>query len=172
MLLGNLRGPQGFQGFQGSAGSQGSQGSQGLAGIGTQGSQGSQGSAGLGSQGSQGFQGSQGVAGNTFNGGGNVGAAATPATSGTMSVTMDTAVKTITPTGACTFNASGGVAGQLVTFAILTSGTSSFTLTWSTNFKVTGTLATGTVSGRRFSVTFRCVNGTLWQEIGRTAAMA
>lgn len=179
MLVANLKGPQGFQGSQGAAGlgsqgAQGFQGSQGLAGLGSQGSQGfqgSQGAAGSGSQGSQGSQGFQGVAGNTFAGGGNIGAAATSATTGTMTVTMDTAVKTITPTGACTFNASGGVAGQLVTFVILTSGVSSFTLTWNTNFKAVGTLATGTSNNKRFSITFRCVDGTLWQEIGRTAAM-
>lgn len=162
MLLMNLIGPQGFQGVQGAGGAGGSQGFQGAAGLGSQGFQGSQGAAGLGSQG---FQGAQGVAGNV------VGAAATSATTGTMSVTMDTAVKTITPTGACTFNASGGTAGQLITFIVLTSGTSSFVLTWGTNFKAVGTLATGTVTAKRFSVTFRCVDGTLWQEIGRTAAM-
>jgi hypothetical protein len=83
---------------------------------------------------------------------------------------MNTAVITITPTGACTFNASGGVTGQITTFAITTSGTSSFTLTFGTNFRKAGTLATGTTSGRFFSVTFRCLNGTTWQEIGRTAA--
>jgi hypothetical protein len=103
--------------------------------------------------------------------GGLSGAAALPATTGTMTANMATArVLTITPTGACTFNASGGTAGHEVSFAISTSGTVSFVMTWGTNFRKAGTLSTGTVSARHFSVTFVCVNGTIWQEIGRTAA--
>jgi len=92
------------------------------------------------------------------------------ATSGTITVTMDGSYKTITPTGACTFNASGGVPGQRCAFIITTSGTTSYTLTWSTNFKATGTLATGTVSGKKFVVEF-IYDGTLWCECSRTAAM-
>lgn len=95
--------------------------------------------------------------------------AATSATTGTMTVNMTTAVITITPTGACTFNASGGRTGQIVTFSITTSGTTSFVLTFGTNFRKTGTLATGTVSARFFTVTFRCLNGTTWTEMCRTA---
>lgn len=105
-----------------------------------------------------------------FANGGVSGSAATSATTGTMTVPMTSSVITITPTGSCTFNASGGVAGQIVTFAITTSGTTSFVLTWGTNFRKVSTLATGTVSARFFSVTFICINGTIWQEIGRTAA--
>lgn len=101
--------------------------------------------------------------------GGRAGSAATSATTGTMTVNMTTAVITITPTGACTFNASGGIVGQITTFIITTSGTSSFVLTWGTNFRKTGTLATGTTSARFFAVTFVNVNGTIWQEIARTA---
>ena len=85
-----------------------------------------------------------------------------------MTVSMTTGIITITPTGACTFNATGGAIGNLVTFSITTTGTTSRTLTWGTNFRKVGTLATGTVSGRFFAVTFRCVNGTIWQEIART----
>lgn len=105
-----------------------------------------------------------------FANGGREGSAATSATTGAMTVNMTTSIITITPTGACTFNASGGVVGQIVTFIITTSGTSSFTLTWGTNYRKVGTLATGTTSARFFSVTFVCVNGTIWQEIARTAA--
>jgi hypothetical protein len=94
---------------------------------------------------------------------------ATPATTGAMTVPMDTDIKTITPTGACTFNATGGYIGRTVTFHITTNGTSSFTLTWGTNFRKTGTLATGTTSARFFSVSFRCLDGTTWTEIARTA---
>lgn len=97
-------------------------------------------------------------------------ASACPATTGAMTVTMGQGVRTITPTGACTFNASGGVAGQVCTFAITTAGSSSFTLTWGTNFRKTGTLATGATGARFFSVTFVCTNGTIWQEVARTAA--
>lgn len=104
-----------------------------------------------------------------FANGGISSAAATSATTGTMTVSMTTSVITITPTGACTFNASGGVAGQVITFSITTSGTTSFVLTFGTNFRKTGTLATGTVSARFFSVTFICINGTIWQEVSRTA---
>lgn len=107
----------------------------------------------------------------TFATGGNIGTAALSPTTGTVSVVMDSAVKTIAPSGNCTFNASGGVAGQLVTFVITTSGTTSRTLTWGTNFKTVSALATGTTSGRTFCVTFRCTNGTQWVEIGRTGSM-
>jgi hypothetical protein len=94
----------------------------------------------------------------------------TPATTGTMTVPMDTDIKTITPTGACTFNATGGYIGQIVTFHITTSGTSSFVMTFGTNFRKVGTLATGTTNARFFSVSFRNINGTTWTEIARTAA--
>lgn len=99
-------------------------------------------------------------------------AATTTATTGAITVQMGYSnVITITPTGACTFNATGGVVGERCTFVILTSGASSFTLTWGTNFKAVSTLATGTSTAKRFSVSFICVDGTLWQETGRTAAM-
>lgn len=104
-----------------------------------------------------------------FANGGFTGSAATSATTGAMTVTMNTRLITITPTGACTFNASGGVTGQVITFLVTTSGVSSFVLTFGTNFRSVGTLATGTTSARFFSVSFICVNGTTWQEIGRTA---
>lgn len=105
-----------------------------------------------------------------FANGGLSGSAAAPATSGAMTINMTSSVITIQPTGACTFNASGGVTGQRVTFVITTSGTTSFVLTFGTNYRKVGTLATGTVSARFFSVTFVCVNGTIWQEVSRTAA--
>jgi hypothetical protein len=94
----------------------------------------------------------------------------TPATTGTMTVPMNSDIKTITPSGNCTFNASGGTIGNIVTFHITTSGTASFTLTFGTNFRKTATLATGTTTARFFSVTFRCIDGTIWSEICRTAA--
>jgi len=105
-----------------------------------------------------------------FANGGISGASATSATTGIMTVPMTSSVITITPTGACTFNATGGIAGQVVTFSITTAGTSSFVLTFGTNFRKVSTLATGTVAARFFTVTFICINGTIWQEISRTAA--
>jgi hypothetical protein len=96
-----------------------------------------------------------------------MGIAATSATTGTISVAMDSAIKTITPTGACTFNATGGTVGQEVSFFITTAGVSSFVLTWGTNFRKTGTLTTGTTAARFFTVTFR-FDGTVWWEIART----
>lgn len=99
------------------------------------------------------------------------GTAATTATTGTMSVSMTTPQITITPTGACTFNATGGQINQQCVFSITTSGVSSFVLTFSGNYLAQGTLATGTTSGKKFSIGFVCVNGALWQETFRTAAM-
>ena len=97
---------------------------------------------------------------------------ATPATTGTQTLTMTgKSVFTITPTGACTFNASGGFAGQRVSLIITTSGTVSYVMTFSTNFKTVGTLSTGSTTAKVFCITFVCKDGTLWVEEGRTAAM-
>lgn len=99
--------------------------------------------------------------------------AATSAPTGTMTVDMSLPYqtsKTITPTGACTFNASGGTTGYYKTFVFTTSGTSAFVMTFNTNFKSAGTLSTGTVSGKIFAVTFYCTNGTQWIETARTIA--
>lgn len=150
-------GPQGLQGEPGPQGEAGLPGADGEPGV----------DGAPGADGQQGIQGIQGIPGPA---GGLLGAVAAPATTGTMTVDMTTnRVVTITPSGACTFNASGGTAGHEVTFAITTSGTTSRTLTWGTNFRKVGTLATGTVSARFFSVSFVCVDGTIWQETARTA---
>jgi hypothetical protein len=96
---------------------------------------------------------------------------ALPATTGIMTATMDSSIKSITPTGACTFNASGGLLGQECTFFITTSGTSSYVMTFNTNFKTVGTIATGTASNKIWSISFK-YNGTYWVEMCRsTAAM-
>lgn len=92
-------------------------------------------------------------------------------TTGTFTTTLtDISAFTITPTGDCTFNASGGASGQICSFVVTTSGTTSWNLTFGTNFKSTGVLATGTVSAKVFTITF-VYNGTNWNEIGRTTAM-
>lgn len=178
-------GPQGApgpKGDPGSAGATGPAGPQGAAGAigatGPAGPTGAQGPAGLiGLTGAPGPAGPAGPTGATGPQGPiGPGASATAATSGTtgvMTVTMPSVdqVITITPTGACTFNASGGVAGARCTFVITTTGTTSFTLTFgTTNFKTTGPLATGTVSGKVFAVSF-VYTGALWIETARTVAM-
>lgn len=104
-----------------------------------------------------------------FANGGRAGSAATSATTGTMTVSMTTSVITCTPSGNMTLNATGGVVGQITTFSFTTSGTTSFTITFGTNFRKTGTLATGVTSARFFTVTFLCLDGTIWTEISRTA---
>lgn len=97
---------------------------------------------------------------------------ATPATTGTQSLNMTgKSLFTITPTGACTFNASGGFAGQSVNMIITTSGTTARVLTFGTNFKSAGTLSTGTVTAKVFQISFVCKDGLLWVEEGRTIAM-
>jgi hypothetical protein len=118
----------------------------------------------------------------TLNGGYNDGVAAvldaTPSrvvalttTTGTQTVPMDRDQVQITPTGDCTFNAGTGIAaGYRTTFLITTSGTTSRTLTWGTGFKSTGTLATGTVSGKVFTVTFTLGGGN-WNETSRTGPL-
>jgi len=93
-----------------------------------------------------------------------------PAATGTIAATMDGTIKRITPTGACTFNATGGIIGQSCAFVITTSGTTTYTLTWGTNFKTTATLATGSVTAKVFVVNF-VYDGTKWNEVSRTVAM-
>lgn len=96
----------------------------------------------------------------------------TPATTGSMTVPMTSRIIQCTPTGNCTFNATGGVVGQLVTFLIYASGTVSRTITFGTNFIKQGTLATGTTNARYFAITFLNFNGSTWFEVKRTTAMS
>ena len=99
----------------------------------------------------------------------NVGAL-TPGTT----VSWDAATKvgaTLTPGQDETINVTGVVAGRLYSLAITTSGTTSWNLTLGTNFvTASGVLATGTVSGKKFTVLFLAVGTELW-EIARTGAM-
>jgi len=93
------------------------------------------------------------------------------ATSGTISVDPTLGeVFTCTPSNACTFNAASAAAGTQVTFVFTTSGTSSFVMTFGTSFKSTGTLATGTVTAKVFTVSF-ISDGTNLNETCRTGAM-
>ncbi len=79
-------------------------------------------------------------------------------------------VFTLTPAEAETINATNLAAGQRVNVVITTSGTNSYTLTFNTNFKITGTLATGATSGKVFVVAF-VSDGTNLNEVSRTTAM-
>lgn len=97
-------------------------------------------------------------------------ASATSATTGTMTVTMSAGIRTITPTGACTFNASGGAVGSVCTFVITTSGITPYNLTWNTGYKSQGVLSTGGVTAMKFTVTF-VFDGANWCEVARTTAM-
>lgn len=93
-------------------------------------------------------------------------------TTGTVSISTDYAeVQSISPTGDCTLNAiSAGGPNRRLSLVVTTSGTSNHVLTFGTNFKSTGTLATGTVSGKVFTVNF-VSDGTNLNETSRTTAM-
>jgi hypothetical protein len=78
---------------------------------------------------------------------------------------------TLVPAHTATINcATVPATGQEITLRILTSGTSSFTLTFGTNFKSTGTLATGTADAKVFVIKF-VSDGTNMNEVSRTTAM-
>lgn len=76
-----------------------------------------------------------------------------------------------TPASAETITAvPDGLPGQLYCLKIITSGTSSYVLTFSTNFKTTGTLTTGTADAKVFQIFFES-DGVVLNEVARTAAM-
>ena len=79
-------------------------------------------------------------------------------------------VFTLTPAQAEAVNATNVTNGEKVVINVLTSGTSSYTLTFGTNFVTTGTLATGTTSAKNFIIEFVSVGGNLI-EVARTTAM-
>ena len=76
----------------------------------------------------------------------------------------------VTPNGNASYTTSVPPAGYRATILILTSGTSSYTITFGTGFKTTGTLATGVTSARLFAVNF-VSDGTNLYEVSRTTAM-
>jgi len=76
----------------------------------------------------------------------------------------------ITVTAARTLTTTVPAAGVRCSVMVLTSGTSSFVITFGSGFKPVGTLATGTTTARVFVVNF-ISNGTNLYETGRTAAM-
>jgi hypothetical protein len=60
--------------------------------------------------------------------------------------------------------------GARVSIVVTTANTTSRTLTFGTNFKTTGTLATGTVASKVFTISF-IGDGTNLNEVSRTTAM-
>ena len=92
-------------------------------------------------------------------------------TTGTVSWSLSKASTfTLTPTGDMTLNATNLFIGQDITLIILTSGATSYTITFGTGIKSTGTLATGTGSGKYFIWQGTC-DGNALVETLRTAAL-
>lgn len=87
-----------------------------------------------------------------------------------MALGTNTSVK-VTPTATATYTSTVPAAGTRCTILVLTSGTTSYTLTFGSGFKPAGTLATGTTTARMFAVNF-ISDGTNLCETGRTAAYA
>jgi len=75
-----------------------------------------------------------------------------------------------TPTANRTVTTTVPRAGMHRTLILLTSGTTSYTYTFSTGFKSKGTLATGTVTAKRFVLEF-VSDGTYLIETARTTAL-
>lgn len=77
----------------------------------------------------------------------------------------------LTPNSTRTLTTTVPVAGTRRTLKILTSGSTSYVLTFGSGFKTTGTLTTGITTNRIFIVNF-ISDGTNMLETGRTAAYA
>jgi hypothetical protein len=167
-------GPQGPQGETGATGAAGAAGAPGTNGTnGATGSQGIQGVKGdTGAQGIQGIQGIQGATGST----GPAGASGQPLgftalANDTLALALATNIHIrLTVTAARTVTTTVPAAGVLCTVEIVTSGASSFVITFGTGFRTVSTLATGATTARVFVVTFRS-DGTVLREVCRTAAM-
>lgn len=86
-----------------------------------------------------------------------------------MEFDVNSSVK-VTPTGNATYTTGVPAAGSVSTLLILTSGVSSYTITFGTGFKTTGTLVTGVTSARIFALQF-ISDGTNLYELSRTVAM-
>jgi hypothetical protein len=80
-------------------------------------------------------------------------------------------VARVTPTATASYTTTVPAAGAICVLSILTSGATSYTITFSTGFKSTGTLATGTTTARYFNITF-VSDGTNLIEMSRTVAIA
>lgn len=92
-------------------------------------------------------------------------------TTGTVSMDFSLGpIYTVTPTGAITLNATNCATGKEATIIVTSSGTTSFTITPTTNFKGTA-LSTGTTTAKTFGWTFICNGTTAVQRGAATAAM-
>lgn len=90
---------------------------------------------------------------------------------GTLAMALGTnVVVRVTPNATATYTTTVAPAGSRASIIILTSGTTSYTITFGTGFVTTGTLATGTVTGKYFVINF-VSDGTSMIEAGRTVAM-
>lgn len=122
-----------------------------------------------GDKGDTGPQGPQGIQGNAGSNGTNTPVFTTLLNGSTaMGFATNTAVK-VTPTATATITTTVPAAGYETTLIVLTSGTTSYTLTFGTGFKPVSTLATGTTSGKLFTIRW-ISDGTNLIETGRTAA--
>jgi hypothetical protein len=96
----------------------------------------------------------------------------TPATTGSVSVDPSTEgpMFQVSPTGDMIINAAHAPAGMIVTFEFITVGTTNYNIDFSTNFRATAILSTGTSNAVYWTVTFRG-DGTNLVEIGRAGPM-
>jgi hypothetical protein len=172
------KGDNGSQGIQGLKGDKGDNGSQGIQGIpGNDGSPGTPGAKGdkgdTGNQGIQGIQGIQGVKGDTGAQGPMTGQPVGYVSLANDTLAQDLAVNIntqLTVTANRTLTTTVPAAGVMCSVTLISSGTTSYTVTFGTGFKPVSTLATGTTTARAFTVSFRS-NGTNLREYARTAAM-
>ena len=81
-------------------------------------------------------------------------------------------IQTLTPAEDETIAAvtTDAITGEVYFLKVVTSGTTSHTLTFGSNFKKTGTLATGTADAKTFLLGF-LFDGTNFVEVSRTTAM-
>jgi hypothetical protein len=92
-------------------------------------------------------------------------------TAGTVAMALATnAVVKVTPNATATFTTTVAPAGSRASVIIVTSGVTSYTITFGTGFLTTGTLATGTTTAKTFAIEF-VSDGTTMIETGRTTAM-
>jgi hypothetical protein len=110
------------------------------------------------------------VTGN-ITGGAQIAGKYTALSNGTTAMALATnAVAKVTPTATATYTTTVAPAGSRATVIIVTSGTTSYTITFGTGFVTTGTLATGTVTAKTFAIDF-VSDGTSMIETSRTTAM-
>lgn len=92
-------------------------------------------------------------------------------TAGTVAMALATnSVVKVTPNATATFTTTVAPAGSRAAVIVVTSGTTSYTITFGTGFLTTGTLATGTTTAKTFVIEF-VSDGTTMIETGRTTAM-